>query len=52
MKQKLLYIELKSAQQDSGLAWIGLATLSKAGRTAASTPAQRQPSCATRRWMR
>ncbi len=33
MKQKLLYIELKSGQADHGPAWIGLATLSKSGRT-------------------
>ena len=33
MKQKLLYIELKSGQGDCGPAWIGLASLSKTGRT-------------------
>ncbi len=33
MKQKLLYMELKSERADCGPAWIGLATLSKSGRT-------------------
>lgn len=33
MKQTLLYIELKSGQGDRGPAWIGLARLSKSGRT-------------------
>ncbi len=33
MKQKLLYIELKSGEGDCGPAWIGRATMSKSGRT-------------------
>ena len=33
MKQKLLYIELKSGHEDRGPAWIGMATLSRTGRT-------------------
>ncbi len=33
MKEKLLYIEIKSGAGDRGSAWIGLAKMSKSGRT-------------------